>query len=89
MPSPSDCTTLRKLSLKTWYKIKWTEGKHSGKIDLMREDAIENYRSSLDVLEEIKTESCAKGIRLGWGITEENEIDSWIKSNKITNRVSE
>jgi hypothetical protein len=83
MGKSADCTTLRKLNLASWHKIRWKSGKNEGKADLMRSDILERYKSGVEVLETVQAESCARGIRLGWGITEEKEIDAWIKANKV------
>jgi len=68
-----------------WYKVRWVRSPPGmdveGKIDLVREEDLPEMKEFVEILREIKAEKCVAGIRLGFGKTDENEIDKWIAEN--------
>ena len=65
-----------KTNTRKWYKVKW---KSDSKLDLLIEDDYEKCTNHVEVLQEIKTDKCAVGLRK---INSEKDIDDWIKLNE-------
>ena len=70
-----------------WYKVRWTRNPAglkdvAGRIDLVREEDFPEIKDYVEILKEVRAEKCVAGIRLGYGKTDEKEIDKWIVENK-------
>ena len=67
---------------RTWYKIKWTKGKHEGKFDIFDDEDLKKNKDSVKIIKTFHTEKCATGVSFDFGSTPEEQIDKWIKENK-------
>ncbi|MBI2076472.1 MAG: hypothetical protein HYT72_04460 [Candidatus Aenigmarchaeota archaeon] len=71
---------------RTWYKVKWVKSPPGqsleGRIDIVREEDLPEIKEFVKILDEVRAEKCAAGIRLGYGKTTEEEIDRWMDKNK-------
>jgi len=76
---------------RTWYKVRWVANPHpndakwkdiTGKTDLMMDEDLKNYKDFIKILDSVKTEKCETGLSIKFGITNESDIDKWIKRHK-------
>ena len=67
---------------RTWHKIRWTSGKHTGGYDIFDDEDLAKNRDSVEVVETFKTDMCSAGVSMDFGRTNEEKIDKWIKENK-------
>lgn len=69
---------------RTWFKVKWTGNPPGldveGKYDLLMETDVQKYRDFLEIVKEIKTAECTRGLPVGFGKSE-REVDEWITKN--------
>lgn len=53
-----------------------------GKTDIIMDEDFQGYKDCVEIIEELKADTCAILPTLSFGKMTENEIDNWIKQNK-------
>lgn len=68
-----------------WYKVKWTANPPGmnvrGMFDLLMDTEYEKFKDFVQVIEKVQTESCIRGLPVGFG-KKESEIDAWTAKNR-------
>ena len=69
---------------RTWFKVRWMRNPPGltveGGYDLLMEADVQKYGDFVEIVKEIKTAECTRGLRIGFG-KKEKEVDEWIEKN--------
>ncbi len=83
---------VKTIELRSWYKVRWKRDPPgysaiAGKVDLVMGSEMGKYREYADILAEIKTQTCAAGVALGFGKASEEKIEQWVRENAVSAKV--
>lgn len=71
---------------RTWYKVKWIADppgyQVTGKYDVLMESQVEQHKDRVEVQDRVETDTCAMGLPVGFGKSEQ-DVDDWIAKHRF------
>jgi len=80
------------VEFRKWYKVRWLTSPHpgdakwegiAGRIDLIMDEDLGNYREHVEIIDCARAKKCASGLPLGFGKLSEERIDEWMRMNSV------